>query len=444
MLKDKFKKTGTKTAQDKKIEDENGFWLIKDNPITKIGVFPYLGRQISPDLEPDKIYQVLRPEEELTNPETLKSLELIPIVNDHTMIGKDFTPAEQKGLHGTTGQNPKVKGNLITNDLKLFSEEIKNEIENDKKDLSAGYRCDYEITSGEYKGQHYDAIQRNIRYNHIALVDEGRMGSDVRVMDSSITFDSLRDILQIKEKTMENENQAQDVDKREILREADAIAMKPASEFEGGEEEKFRTLTKKLEQIAYNPSESGANDEDDTEGVEVEIKQEGEDEDPKKPCGDDDIDKRKKIEEVGRFLREKGLSNEDIQFVLKEMFEDSYNNSETGASDEDPEAKKDDEEKPVSMDEAVKYLARKNSLISRLKPIIGDNAKYDSMTIKEVTKYACDKLDIKNSLDTLEGYIKAHSKASSARVTIGSHSVDSALETPAQSPFIANYLAESK
>lgn len=48
-----------------------------------------------------------------------------------------------------------------------------------------------------------------------------------------------------KEK-IENEK----VDKREILREADAIAMKPASEFKGGAEEKFRTLTKKMEELA--------------------------------------------------------------------------------------------------------------------------------------------------------------------------------------------------
>ena len=71
MLKDKFKTT----AQDKKIVDVNDFWLIPDNPMTKIGVFPYLGRQISPELEPDRIYQVLRPKEELTRPETLESLK---------------------------------------------------------------------------------------------------------------------------------------------------------------------------------------------------------------------------------------------------------------------------------------------------------------------------------------------------------------------------------
>ena len=51
-----------------------------------------------------------------------------------------------------------------------------------------------------------------------------------------------------------------DVDKRDILREADAIAMKPASDFEGGEEEKFRTLTKKLEELSYDKSERGTSD----------------------------------------------------------------------------------------------------------------------------------------------------------------------------------------
>lgn len=40
-------------------------------------------------------------------------------------------------------------------------------------------------------------------------------------------------------------------DKRQILREADKVAMLPVSEFEGGEEEKFRTLTALLEKLGY-------------------------------------------------------------------------------------------------------------------------------------------------------------------------------------------------
>lgn len=389
MLKDKFKLI--EIAQDKKIVDVNDYWLIPDNPMTKIGVFPYLGRQISPELEPDRIYQVLRPKEELTRPETLESLKLIPLINDHTMIGTQagMKPAEEVGVEGTTGTNVKVSGRLLTNDLKCYTENIKELISSGKKDLSMGYRCRYELTSGEFEGQHYDAIQRDIIFNHIALVDEGRMGSDVRVMDS-FTFDSIKELTQNKENKMEdNEKQTQDEDKREIIREVMAIAAKPNEEFEGGEEEKIDTITKKLEALAYNPSEAGGSDED----PEPE-KKDGEDEDEEKHCGDEDEEKK----------------------------------DETPAGDEDPEKscgdedeeKKDEEEKPVSMDSAIKYIARRDNLIKRLKPVIGDNARFPSMTIKEITKYACDKLDIKNSYDSLDGYLRAESRKLNIRVSLDS------------------------
>ena len=56
-------------------------------------------------------------------------------------------------------------------------------------------------------------------------------------------------------------DEAPEEDKRKLIGEADAIAMKPANEFEGGAEEKFRTLTKKLEELGYSRSSRGtAND----------------------------------------------------------------------------------------------------------------------------------------------------------------------------------------
>lgn len=98
---------------DEKEIDRNDFWLISDNPITKIGVFPYLGRQISPELEPDTVYQVLRPEDELTKPDTLKSFELIPIVDDHTMLGtkdENHPPQSKREYMGLRVQTSSVKG----------------------------------------------------------------------------------------------------------------------------------------------------------------------------------------------------------------------------------------------------------------------------------------------------------------------------------------------
>ena len=168
--------------------DHNSFWVIKQNPITKIGVFPYLGRQISPELEPNKIYQVLRPESELFTEEALASFNALPITIGHALLGpreEGLTPAEEKGIDGTTGASAERKDDKVVNDIKLFSERIKDEVNHGKKELSAGYFCDFVPESGTWNGRHYDFVQKNIRGNHIALVDKGRSGHDVRVMDSA-------------------------------------------------------------------------------------------------------------------------------------------------------------------------------------------------------------------------------------------------------------------
>lgn len=167
-----------------KVVDKNDFWFIQKNPITKVGVFPYLGKQISQDCEPNKIYYVLRPKEELFKKETLDSLKLLPLVDEHTMLGKDFTPAEEKGIDGVLGEQVVHDSDTIYTDIKIYSEEMKDLIRNGKKELSLGYLCSYDKAEGTYKGQRYDYIQRNIIGNHLALVDKGRMGSDVRVYDS--------------------------------------------------------------------------------------------------------------------------------------------------------------------------------------------------------------------------------------------------------------------
>lgn len=185
--------------QSSRIADGNGNIEIKGNPITKVGVFPYYGRQIDPSgaagLDPNKIYQVYRPEEELNNEDTINSFKLIPFVNDHTMLGAGIglTPAEEKGVEGTIGEDVYFEAPYLKCNLKIFSTELMKEIdENNKKDLSIGYRCAYDITSGVYDGQQYDAIQRKIRGNHLALVDQGRAGPDVAVLDDQIyTYDSL-------------------------------------------------------------------------------------------------------------------------------------------------------------------------------------------------------------------------------------------------------------
>lgn len=171
--------------------DENGWWIIKDNPLSKVGIYPYLGKQIDDSLKPNKIYRVFRPAEELLNKETVKSFNLVPLINDHEMLGKDFKPAEEKGIDGII-YNPRVAHeNMLIGNIKIYSQQMMDDIKNGKKELSMGYTCTYDLTPGDWDGQPYDVVQRNLRGNHVALVDKGRMGSDVRVYDKHICCDSM-------------------------------------------------------------------------------------------------------------------------------------------------------------------------------------------------------------------------------------------------------------
>lgn len=173
--------------------DINGWVEITGNPLSKVGVFEYLGAQLPGAPDPNKRYKVYRPAEELADPACLNSLRLLPWVDDHTMLGRtddDLTPAERKGVQGVIGQDVYFEAPYIRGNLKVFSEAMANLIATGKKQLSLGYRCVYDWTAGVFNGIPYDAVQREIRGNHLALVGEGRMGPDVAVLDS-LTFDSI-------------------------------------------------------------------------------------------------------------------------------------------------------------------------------------------------------------------------------------------------------------
>lgn len=170
--------------------DVNGWPEIKGNPISKAGIFEYLGSTINAP-EPDRIYRVYRPSSELSDPACIESFKLLPWIIEHEMLGDGETPAERKGIQGVIGEDVFFDDGYLKGNIKVFSDHLSRLIESGMKELSLGYKCNYEFTSGSVNGQPYDAIQTDIRGNHIATVEEGRMGPDVAVMDKAIiTFDS--------------------------------------------------------------------------------------------------------------------------------------------------------------------------------------------------------------------------------------------------------------
>ncbi|WP_272665951.1 DUF2213 domain-containing protein [Providencia sp. PROV174] len=240
----------------KRTYDNNGWLEVTDNPISKVGVFDYLGAEIGAP-EPDKIYRVLRPPEELASEATINSFKLTPFIIEHEMLGKHATPAEKKGIQGVIGENVYFDPPYLRANIKIFSDVALSNIDSGKIDLSPGYRSKYEFTSSIYEGQHYDAIQRHLRGNHLALVDEGRTGPDVAVQDHLVITIDTKELIRMNE---EENKEKQTADEGAFTAEqvtalksiiAEVIAQtKPSTDEEPKEEKKSTDADPEEEQKA--------------------------------------------------------------------------------------------------------------------------------------------------------------------------------------------------
>lgn len=179
--------------QSKRTVDWNGFMEVKDNPISKIGVYPYLGSEIPGAEDPDRIYYVYRPAEELARQETIDSFKLMPFIDEHEILGKSGMPAERKGMQGTIGEQVYYDDPYLRGNIKIHSSAAQSLIKAGKVELSPCYGCDWVKGDGTFDGKPYQYTQRNIMGNHLALVEEGRTGPDVAVQDHrKFTLDSSR------------------------------------------------------------------------------------------------------------------------------------------------------------------------------------------------------------------------------------------------------------
>ena len=250
--------------------DSNGWYEVKNNPISKTGVFQYLGKNISETLEPEEIYNVYRPESSLNNPETINSFKLVPWIPYHEMLGDGFTPAENVGVEGTTGEQVYYKDGTLYGNIKVYGQKLAAMIQDGVKELSLGFRCGWKIESGiTPNGEKYDVIQEQILGNHLASVPNGRMGSSVAVMDSSVFALDQNDVVKIEPKPS-GENMLT----KEDLKIAMDAAIKPIQSALDAAEKKLDFLEKKAEDMDK--------DEKSAEDMEEEKKKKAEDEEKEK------------------------------------------------------------------------------------------------------------------------------------------------------------------
>ena len=176
-------------AASKRIEDtKNGFLRVADNPFTREQVVQYRGHEIpnwqEHGLERDKLYNVFRPANELRRPETIASLNGIPLLLEHETYDPDNPPVRRQ--IGSAGTDAKWVPPYLTNSLIFTNTKAINLLKSGAmKELSLGYYYTPVFKSGKTPdGKQYDLVMSDIVANHIALVEEGRAGHDVAVHDS--------------------------------------------------------------------------------------------------------------------------------------------------------------------------------------------------------------------------------------------------------------------
>jgi len=118
----------------------------------------------------------------VASPESLASFAGKAITLEHPPVLLDSanTKDYQIGFSGTevVYDNGFVRAVMTITD----EEAIKRIMRGDAKEVSAGYRVNYEATPGVTdSGENYDGIQKEISGNHIAVVRRGRAGPQVKL-----------------------------------------------------------------------------------------------------------------------------------------------------------------------------------------------------------------------------------------------------------------------
>ena len=266
----------------KREKDANGFLIIRDNPIAKAGVFDYLLSEVFSQVEKDKdrIVRVCREFENLKANKDLFAGK--PIKWEHYWVGKEGeTQTGDGAIFGEVrADEPYLKADLIIYNKDLIAKIEAGEV----VELSPAYEANIEAIEGSYNGESYAYLQKLKEVNHLAVVEVGRSGSDLRI------YDTLKEeIIKMKKKVklkdngfikkliarLKDEDTTQEDSSAEVIEKIVAIAGG-----EGSDDEKLLSIIETLKDFHNESEEVEAKEEEDackdSEEAEVKEKDEGE------------------------------------------------------------------------------------------------------------------------------------------------------------------------
>lgn len=149
-----------------------GEGYFRDRPIvTSCGIFEY-------HLADGSVRRELRLPEHVFDPQSLASYKSKPIIITHDAGTIDKNNVERE-IIGTILSEGYKDGEDVRVEIVIHDTDAMKRC--GLRELSLGYELDLDETPGTWNGEPYDAIQKNIRVNHLALVDKARAGDQARL-----------------------------------------------------------------------------------------------------------------------------------------------------------------------------------------------------------------------------------------------------------------------
>ena len=164
---------------------DEGFLKVSGRA-ARTGVQDYTAGELELVGDPNRIVSVFRPADEVFKPASLDSYEHVDTTDDHPpkLVDSENYKKVTTGVVVSAGTRD---GDYVQIDLIFKDADAIKLIESGKAELSAGYTAEYANEPGVTSdGKKYEFVQRDIKINHVALVDNARAGSAARIFDNKL------------------------------------------------------------------------------------------------------------------------------------------------------------------------------------------------------------------------------------------------------------------
>lgn len=148
----------------------------------RVGIQDYAGFEVGkPDMARVVVY---RPAEEVFHRDSMRTYAGAPVTIDHPKESVNPTNWKDHAVGEVDSGDIVKDGEAIRVPFLLRDAAAIDTVLAGKREISMGYECSLDWTPGKTAdGKSYDAVQRGIRINHLAIVDRARGGPTLRIGD---------------------------------------------------------------------------------------------------------------------------------------------------------------------------------------------------------------------------------------------------------------------